>query len=163
MSRAARSAAASLLSTATLQLVACTEPIPANVYVPGPGYRQSLSVSAELDSNRFARAGAPVVLHASWEAGPWQLVSRDSADLSDCWWRVAPPRSEAEAASSVTWRVAPSDSVSFNLPQPPAWERRVHFPRPGRYRLWAVAPGCTRPMQSDTLIIDVVEGRTGTP
>ena len=146
-----------LLSVATLGLVACGDPpVPANVYVPGPGYQQSLRIWAEVEAGKTVRVGAPVVLHASKRAGPWQLVPKAQANLNDCWWRRPPPEEEAEVASGVTWQVRPRDSVRFNLPKPPDWERRVHFGLPGQYRMWAVAPGCKVPVQSDTIAIDVV-------
>ena len=150
---------ASRLSVATLGLLACTDPpVPPNVYVPGPGYQQSLRVWAEVDTGRPARAGAPIVLHASKRAGPWMMVPSAQANLEDCWWRRPPPEEEPEVASGVTWRVLPNDSVRFNLPKPPTWERRVRFGLPGRYRMWAVAPGCNAPLESDTITIDVAAG-----
>lgn len=129
--------------------------MPANIYVPGHGYQQSLRVWAESDTVQVARVGVPVVLHASKHAGPWMLAPSAGANLEDCWWRVPPPVDVTELASGVTWQVEPRDSVKFNLPKPPNWERRVHFGLPGRYRMWAEAPGCGTPVVSDTLTIEV--------
>jgi hypothetical protein len=135
---------------------ACTEPVPATVYVPAPDYRQSLWVTADPDSSSLVRAGSWLVLHARRVAGPWQAVPRGSANLADCWWRRPPPVEEKEVAASVTWHALPFDSVQFNLPRPPAWERLVRFTHPGRYRLWATSHGCGAPLLSDTVAIEVV-------
>ncbi len=82
-------------------------------------------------------------------------------NLEDCWWRSPPPVNVEEVASGVTWQVEPRDSVRFNLPKPPDWERQVHFGLPGRYRMWAVAPGCETPVVSDTITIEVVSDVSG--
>jgi hypothetical protein len=57
--------------------------VPENIYVPGPGYRQSLSVWAEADTVRLARVGAPVLLHASKHAGPWVQAPSATANLEE--------------------------------------------------------------------------------
>lgn len=140
----------------SLGLLACADPVPDTVFVPGPGYQQSLRISADLDSANPLQAGRWVTLHARREAGPWQAVPKTAADLTDCWWGAPPPISEPEVAASVTWLAAPVDSVRFNLPEPPAFERRVRFPSPGRYLLWARSHGCRVPLFSDTIVVEVL-------
>jgi hypothetical protein len=134
-----------------IALAACRETAPEHVYVPSPEYRQSLRIQIVGDSAQSLRAGAPLTLHAERRTGPWRLVARDSAMLTNCWWVRPPLAEEREVASSVTWRVDPADSVRFNLPQPPVMMREVRFARPGVYRLWAVSPGCPTRLFSDTL------------
>jgi hypothetical protein len=141
---------------ALLCLSACSEPVPATVYVPASDYHQVLSVSAELDSSGAVRAGSWLVLHARRATGPWQAVPRIQADTTDCWWRRPPPAEEAEVASNVVWTLLPADSFQFNQPTPPAWERRLRISRPGHYRLWATSHGCRTPLASDTITIHVV-------
>jgi hypothetical protein len=139
-----------------LTALACTEPIPREVYVPAPDYQQSLAVQAVPGAEAPQRSGTPITLHAQRRTGPWRLVARDSAVLTDCWWRRPPPADEPEVAANVTWRVAPADSVRFNLPRPPNWEREVRFGRPGQYRLWAVSAGCHTPIVSDTILLEIL-------
>ena len=139
-----------------LTALACSDAIPREVYVPAPDYQQSLAVQAIPGPEAPRRSGTPITLHAQRATGPWQLVPRDSAALSDCWWRRPPPGDEPEVAAEVTWQVAPADSVRFNLPQPPNWEREVRFGRPGRYRLWAVSTGCRTPIVSDTILLEIL-------
>jgi hypothetical protein len=141
---------------ALLGFGACSAPEPATVYVPAQDYRQSLSISVDLDSSGSVRAGNWLVLHARRSTGPWQAVPRNQADLKDCWWRRPPPPEEAEVASNVTWKVSPADGSQFNRPTPPEWERRLKLTRPGRYRLWATSYGCHTPILSDTIAVDVV-------
>lgn len=141
---------------ALLGLGACSTPEPSSVYVPAPDYRQSLTISADLSPSGSLRAGSWLTLHARRSTGPWRIVPRDQADLTDCWWRRPPPPEEGEVANNVTWRVEPSDSTLFNLPRSPEAERRLRFARPGRYRLWATSHGCRTPITSDTLEVDVV-------
>lgn len=132
-------------------LAACRETVPDHVYAPSPEYQQSLRIQIVGDSGKTLRAGNALTLHAERRTGPWRLVARDSAILTNCWWVRPPPAEEREVASSVTWRVDPADSVRFNLPQPPLLVRQVRFSRPGVYRLWAVSPGCPTRLFSDTL------------
>lgn len=143
-----------LIPAALLTLPACTEPVPATVYVPAPAFAQSVQVAAQ-PAGGATRPGEWVTLAATLQAGPWRAISRDSADLTGCWWTRPPADVDTNAASRVTWRVEPAESVVFNQPRPPAWVRQVRFPRPGTYRLWALAPGCGTPVQSDTLHLQI--------
>ena len=139
-----------------LGLWGCSAPEPVNVYVPAPDYRQSLTITADLDPSGSLRAGSWLVLHARRSTGPWQVVQRSEADLTDCWWRRPPPPEEDEVADNVAWKVLPADSILFNLPTPPVAERRLRLAHPGRYQLWAISHGCHTPIVSDTIIIEVV-------
>ena len=143
------------LTVACVTLWACGDSVPETVFVPGPGYQQSLRISASLDSASSVRVDAWLDLHARRESGQWQAVPKAKAKLADCWWGGPPPVSEREVAASVRWIVAPSDSVRFNLPQPPGMERRVRFARPGRYLLWAQSNGCRVLLVSDTIAVHV--------
>ena len=105
-------------------LVACREAVPAYVYVPSPVYHQYLHIAIMSDAGEPLRAGATLRLHADRHRGPWRRVARDSADLTDCWWRRPPPIDEPEVASGVDWHVDPQDSVRFNIPQPPTGSAR---------------------------------------
>lgn len=134
-----------------LSLLGCADPpVPPTVYVPAADYAQALAIGTGA-----ARAGEWTTLEARLSAGPWRPVPREEADLTDCWWRRPPPPTDSSAASRVTWRVEPADSVRFNLPTSPTAPRQVRFPRPGTYRLWAVAPGCRTPVTSETLTVQV--------
>lgn len=92
---------------------------------------------------------------AERRTGPWRAISRDSANLDECWWRGPPPEREPEVAANVRWHVQPSDSVTFNLPMPPDFDRTVRFARPGVYLLWAESHGCPTKLFSDTLTVRV--------
>ncbi len=137
-----------------LLAAACTEPVPATVYVPAADYAQSAHARATPAAGK-AGAGAWVPLQATVTSGPWRAIPRDSANLQDCWWRRPPPLVDTAAAARVRWLVEPAESVVFNQPRPPSWERTVRFPRPGTYRLWATAPGCGGPVTSDTVVLVV--------
>lgn len=139
-----------------LTILACTDPVPATVYVPARDYQQSLSIGFDGDSSGGIRAGQWVVLHARRATGPWNAVPRAQANLTDCWWRRPPPPVESEVANNVTWHVLPSDSALFNLPSGPEAERRLRLVRSGHYLLWAASHGCSQPVISDTVVLEVV-------
>lgn len=92
---------------------------------------------------------------AERRTGLWRAISRDSANLDECWWGGPPPEREPEVAANVRWHVQPSDSVTFNLPMPPDFDRTVRFARPGVYLLWAESHGCPTKLFSDTLTVRV--------
>ena len=139
-------------------LAGCPDPdeVPEQVYVPASDYAQSLSIAMLGDSTHPPRAGEWVTLTAQRRTGPWRLVSRDSANLEQCWWRRPPDASEPEVAANVHWRATPAVDATFDDPEPPEMKRRVRFARAGTYTLTAESHGCPHSLASrDTITIVV--------
>lgn len=122
-------------------------------YVPGPGFTQTIEVSAELPDSSAVAVGEWITIHASRQSGPWVLADSTTED-PPCE-RISPVTVEAEAASKVEWLVDPPGRVTFNTPAPPEYERLIQFAQPGRYRLTATANGCGAPFESNTIEIVV--------
>lgn len=122
-------------------------------YVPGPGFTQTIEVSAELPDSSAVAVGEWITIHASRQSGPWVLADSTTED-PPCE-RISPTTFEEDAASKVTWVVEPQGSVAFNTPAPPDFGRKIRFTRPGRYRLTASSSGCGAPYESNTIEIVV--------
>ena len=141
-----------LVAAATTILAGC-QPPPAEIWVPGEGYDESLSTTL---SSSEVRVGEWLELDAERRTGPWIRVPRpEELPSGNCWWRRPPPPVEREVGARVRWLVEPEGR--FNLPNPEnGFRRRVRFERPGSYTIRARSAGCPGPFDSPPRTVQVV-------
>jgi hypothetical protein len=121
-----------LLAAAGAALQACSAPEPEFVYVPAEDYVTQVVISLPA----AVRAGEWAVLSAQRRSGPWRRVKREEAPPGFVPFGAPPPAFEPEVAANLFWMTEPSAGVRFDLPGE-RLERRVLFPAPGTYRVWA--------------------------
>lgn len=140
-----------------LLIPACLPQADKTVYVPGPSYSESLSVTSEQGVRATLAPDEQLTLHAERRTGPWVAISRDSLDADACWLVSAPPPHEPEVADNVRWLVDPEGDATFNLGLRADRTRQVHFDNPGVYRITAQsASRCFDEFGADTLFVEVV-------
>ncbi len=127
------------------------------IYVPGPGFTQSITVSASVPENRNLKVGEWLELKATRMTGPWRRVKKSEDHEPGCWWTRPPPEVEEDVQSSVRWNVDPKGRAKFNIPGPLNFRKRtVRFTEPGHFRLWATSSGC-EPFDSNVIEVTVVD------
>ncbi len=140
-----------------LLIPACLPEAKTTVYVPGPSYTESLTISSERGLRATVAPGQQLTLHASRRTGPWVAISRDSLDADACWLVSAPPPHEPEVADNVHWFVDPKGTATFNLGMRADRTRQVEFDAPGLYRVTAESGSrCFERFAADTLVVEVV-------
>jgi hypothetical protein len=141
---------------AALIVVACSYE-PSEVFVPGPGFSQSIRLSTAQGERGIVEVGQPIVLHAQRRSGPWVVAERASLPPDACWLVSAPPELETEVAGSLRWFVEPPGAATFNLELRLDQTRDVRFSAPGTYHLSARSSAwCTEPYGGNTLTVEVV-------
>jgi len=131
---------------------------PSDVFVPGPGFRQSIQLSTAQGDHANVVVGQPLVLHAERRSGPWVLAERASLPPESCWLVSAPAELELEVAGSLRWLVEPPEAATFNVDLRLDQTREVRFLGPGVYHLSAESSGwcSTEPYAGNTLTVEVV-------
>ncbi len=136
---------------------ACLPEANTTVYVPGPSYSESLSITTEQGPLARVAPGQRLTIHATRRTGPWVAIRRDSLEQDTCWLVSAPPQHEPEVADNVRWFVDPNGPATFNLGMRSDRTRHVEFDTPGVYHLTAEsASWCFEPFGADTLVVEVV-------
>jgi hypothetical protein len=114
-------------------LPACApEPQPEFVYVPAENY----TISVRISVPGKARAGEWVALSAERRAGPWKRVRRNEVPPGFVPFGKPPPEHEPEVAANLHWMTEPGGAI-FDVPPAPTDKRKVQFPKPGTYQVWA--------------------------
>jgi len=144
------------LAAVLLLALACS-PEPAEVWVPGPGFEQTIHITSAQGDRATVRVGEPLVLHAERRSGPWVRRARATLAPDDsCWLRSPPSSPEPEVAGSLRWLVDPPGSATFNLDLRTDATREVRFSEPGVYRLATRGSGwCGEPDSADTITVEV--------
>lgn len=129
------------------------------VYVPGPGFVESLYLSAARRMPARVEVGEPLVLHAQTRSGPWVASTAREVEEGQCATPTPPPEMEVEAADRVTWLVTPHGHASL-APADDRGAMEVRFDSAGTYHLSAESPSpCGDPVRGRTLVIEVVDER----
>lgn len=115
-----------------LGLQACTPEQPEFVYVPAESY----TISVEISVPGEARVGEWVPLSAQRRSGPWKRVRPSDAPAGFVPFGKPPPGFESEVAANLHWMTEPA-GATFDVPLAPTDKRKVQFPRPGTYQVWA--------------------------
>ena len=128
-----------------------------HTYVPGPGFTQTLTVSAAIAANGSLKVCEWLELKATRRTGPWVKGEKPKGSRPGCRWRRPPAAVEEDVQSNVTWHVEPTGSAEFNIPGPlNIRQRLVRFTQPGQYKLWATSSGCGSPFGSNVIELTVV-------
>jgi len=141
-----------------LILLACTPEPPSEVFVPGPGFVQTLRITTEQGDTARVRVDEPLVLHGQRSSGPWVRVEYASLAPDACWLVAPPDATEPEVAGNLRWLVEPEGDAKFNLGLRGDMTRDVAFRRPGVYRLSARSGAWCDGTESETVLtVTVVE------
>ena len=120
-----------MLALVLAGLQACSQE-PEFVYVPADNY----VISVEIALPAEARAGEWLPLSAQRRSGPWKRVRRAQVPAGLVPFGKPPPEFESEVADNLHWMTEPS-GARFDLPDGSSHRRKVQFPKPGSYQVWA--------------------------
>ena len=119
------------LLLALVALPACS-PEPEFVYVPADNY----VISVEIAVPGEARVGEWIPLSAQRRSGPWKRVRRGQAPGGFVPFEAPPAPFESEVADNLFWMTEPP-GARFDLPDGKDHRRKMQFPKPGTYQVWA--------------------------
>ena len=140
-------------TTILMVLVVSCQRESTHIYVPGPQFTETLTISAAIPKDRDLKVGKWLELNATRSTGPWMKVHKSKKSNYKCWWLRPPLEVEKNVQSNVRWHVEPNGGAVFNLPGAgDLFKRSVRFTQPGSYRLSATSAGCGKPFHSNNVI-----------
>lgn len=128
------------------------------VYVPGPGFTESLHLTTARRARARVTLGEPLVLHAQRRSGPWVATPSGDVEEGQCTSSTPPPELEIEVADRVTWLVSPQGHASLAPAEEGRGAMEVRFDSVGTYHLSAESPSpCGEPIRGRTLVVEVMD------
>lgn len=141
------------LSAATAQLLKDAGK-PEFIYIAGPGYSASLTVTAPSQ----VTVGEPLAIQVTHASGPWQRVRYKEARGWRTYSVEDPSKNEFVAASGVQWRTRPKTEIRAigSRINGNTFEMTLAFDVPGTYELWGTMgdqnlPGATENWTPDSM------------
>jgi membrane-bound lytic murein transglycosylase MltF len=129
---------------------------PAEVYVPGDEYQESIEVMTEQGPDAGVDIDEPVVLHVTRRSGPWVAVDPATLEKNDCRLVRPPEATELEVADNVRWNAVPTEGATFNSGLTDDHTRTVRFDRPGLFTLTATSSSwCFEPFEGQPVTVEV--------